>query len=322
MLKKPFRKVPESCPPPGKKYQSEIKPHSLSKNKFETTNDVAFELNRFDAAVNLAAQISKINLQNFVERLANFHTRHTFSPTLSRVSDWILQQFRNFGYSDVEPHFYFENNLQLSNIVCTKKSANPLAETIILGAHYDCVMQTSGNATARAPGANDNATGVAAVLETARILEKIDLSQTIKFVCFSGEEQGYLGAAAYAEHLKQSNIALRFLLNLDQIGCPSSTGKIIIERDTKSPPSGNNQASEDLAQTIAQFASTKLNIPFSFGSIELSDYMPFEERDYVVVGLYESGNYPAKHSDQDTPEKVDFDYLADMTKVSLGAMFA
>src|SRR5688572_24866817 len=82
-------------------------------------------------------------------------------------------------------------------------------------------MQDINQTNARAPGADDNASGVAAVLKIARILSKLDSGNNIQFVLFSGEEQGQWGSTAYVNYLQSNNTKLDLVINLDMIGYPA-----------------------------------------------------------------------------------------------------
>ena len=87
----------------------------------------------------------------------------------------------------------------LKNIVCEKPGSTN--NTIMISAHYDSRMEDINNSTAKAPGADDNASGVSALLEVARILSNVTLNHGIIFVLFSGEEQGKWGSTYYADYL-------------------------------------------------------------------------------------------------------------------------
>lgn len=289
----------------------------------KTSELVSAKANQFDKGVALANLVSRSNLEQSVRTLEIFHTRHTASPNRSQVTDWLVAQFRGFGYTNVNLDPFTAIGLNMNNVICVKPAQNSAAETIILCGHYDSIINSNPtNATLRAPGANDNATGIAVILETARLLAAEPLDRAVQFVCFSGEEQGFLGAEAYSAKVKQANISLRFLLNLDQIGFPSATKEVVIEHDKGNVLPNNDQSSKLLAQTLAQVAQTRLNIPIGTAGIERSDYMPFEARGYTVIGLYESGDYQHQHTNRDTSEKIDYDYLVNMSKITITAMFA
>ncbi|MGI0042931.1 MAG: M28 family metallopeptidase, partial [Nitrososphaeraceae archaeon] len=107
----------------------------------------------------------------------------------------------------------------LKNIACEKPGSTN--NTIIISAHYDSRMEDINNSTARAPGANDNASGVSALLEVARILSDVSLNHSIIFVLFSGEEQGKWGSTYYADYIDKTDVDLDLLINLDMVGFSS-----------------------------------------------------------------------------------------------------
>lgn len=299
---------------------------SVKKTPFVFTEkvlkSVAEKSDRFDTAITLAAEVSRQNLEASVQSLASFHTRHTKSPQAFEITNWIDEQFRSFEYTDCFLHSYDNNSLNLNNVICVKPGQDETAGTIILCGHFDSVIgQSPDNVNLRAPGANDNATGIAVILEVARLLVDVPLRHTIQFACFSGEEQGYLGSKAYAAKISSDDLKLRFLLNLDQIGFPAPNKAIVIEHDSGNTTTANDAGSRELAEMLAYLAQNRLNILTDSATIERSDYMPFESHGYKVIGLYESGNYMYAHTAQDTQEKVDYDYLANMCKAALTAMF-
>jgi hypothetical protein len=311
----------EFYPPPDKRQRPDIPRVSVTKAPDGRGSVSLDKTKALHDAIALTNLVSQSNLRASVETLAGFSTRHTLSRDFHQVTNWVVQQFRGLGYDDVALHSYKRDGASPNNVICVKPSSGGGSETVILCAHYDCIMQRHNDATAQAPGANDNATGVAVILEAARIFAQTDLKHTIRFVCFSGEEQGLWGSTAYAAHVRREGLDVKFVLNLDQVGFPAASREIIIEQDLGNTVAGNDQASQALANTLAQAVSDQLNIPVKLGPIYDSDYMPFEARGYVVIGLYESGeNYPGYHSDQDTPDKVDYDYLVDVAKSTVTAI--
>ncbi|WP_436946985.1 M28 family metallopeptidase [Streptomyces sp. SudanB52_2052] len=87
------------------------------------------------------------------------------------------------------------------------------------------------DAEARAPGADDNAGGVAAVIEIARLLAPVARTSTIRFVAFSGEEQGLWGSSAYADELRAAGAGVHRVVHLDMVGRPPADGSVTVERD-------------------------------------------------------------------------------------------
>lgn len=305
----------EVYPPPDKRVRPKA-PLAAAKIPARKATGSLFE--RYSAGV--VARVSPEAIRHNVDELTAFHTRHTRSVLIGAVAALVRDRFRQLGYTDIVLHDYVRDNLRLSNVVCTKKGEAISNELLLVCAHYDSRMENLENAVAPAPGADDNASGVAVLLETARVLACEASICDLQFVAFSGEEQGYWGSAAYAEQLKSGGIRLRGLLNLDQIGYPPPDRSITVERDIGNQVADNDVASEEFAQILAQAATNHTTLPVRFGPIYGSDYMPFEARGYVVVGAYANGNNPNYHSTSDVAETLDLDYMAEVTRLVVGSV--
>ncbi|MCP5018314.1 MAG: M28 family peptidase, partial [Ketobacter sp.] len=112
----------------------------------------------------IVSLVSQQNIQNWVNDLAAYHTRHTKSIYINQVATWLVNKFQSFNYNNVTLHQYSRDGYQLQNVVCTKPGVGNTGQVIILCGHYDCCMENLNDATARAPGADDNATGIAVML--------------------------------------------------------------------------------------------------------------------------------------------------------------
>src|SRR5215210_2272558 len=110
-------------------------------------------------------------LKQYLNSLSNIHTRHSKSPLLNDAGDWIMNELRSFGYKDTFYHSFkstIDNEeFELRNIVCKKKGIDE-KKMIIVCAHYDCIMDRKEDSVSRAPGANDNGSGISAIIEIAR----------------------------------------------------------------------------------------------------------------------------------------------------------
>jgi len=305
----------EVYPPPDKRVRPKV-PLVAAKTVVRKATGSLFET--YTAGV--AARVSREALRHNVDELTAFNTRHTRSALIGAVAALVQDRFRQLGYSDIFVHDYVRDNLMLSNVVCTKKGESISNEPLLICAHYDSRMENLEDAAALAPGADDNASGVAVLLEAARVLACEVLIRDVQFVAFSGEEQGYWGSTAYAEHLKAGGIRLRGLLNLDQIGYPPQDRSITVERDIGNQIADNDVASEQFAQILAQAAANHTTLPVRFGPIYGSDYMPFEARGYVVAGTYANGNNPNYHSTRDTTETLDLDYMVEVTRLVVASV--
>lgn len=276
-------------------------------------------------------EVSTENLKQYLNRLSDFHTRHSKSPMLNEAGNYILNELKGLGYSNTFYHFFkstIDNEeFELRNIVCEKKGIDD--KLIMVCAHYDCIMDNKEDSHSRAPGANDNGSGVSALVELARVLANNTLKHSIQFVFFSGEEQGLLGSKNYVNHIKESGIDLYGLINLDMIGNPFlAYNTVVIERDNNTDVRHNHVIENDaksieLGEIMRDMAST-VGLEFHLDSIYDSDYEPFEKKGYVVIGVYDGSADPIKnphyHSSSDLPENINWDYLTSVTKLVLAVV--
>jgi Zn-dependent M28 family amino/carboxypeptidase len=265
--------------------------------------------------------VSSSRLRATVEALAALPTRHTFSQHIHRAADLITAEFAAAGHDDVVKLPWIRNGHTADNVICTKSGTNGNSRVIILCAHYDCRMENLGNSTARAPGADDNASGVAAILEIARLLHGVDLTETVQFIAFSGEEQGLWGASAYADALQVAGVDVHRLINLDMVGRPLEDGSVVVESDMGNRVAENDAASQAFGAGMAQAAADYTDLPIKRGPIYASDYMPFEAKGHVVIGSYEGEGNPHYHATSDTPDTLNYDnYLTGITRFTLATV--
>ena len=276
-------------------------------------------------------RVSTDRLKQYLSSLSDFHTRHSKSPLLNDAGDWIMNELRSFGYKDTFYHSFkstIDNEeFELRNIVCKKKGIDE--KLIMVCAHYDCIMDRKEDSVSRAPGANDNGSGVSAIIEIARVLANENLKHSFQFVLFSGEEQGLLGSRNYAKYIKGHNIDLYRLINLDMIGYPFfAPNTVIIERDSNTDVK-HNQVRENDTESIEfgemmKDMTSAVGLQFHLDSIYDSDYEPFEAKGYVVIGAYDGAadsiKNPHYHSSSDLPENINWDYLTSVTKLVLTAV--
>ncbi len=263
-------------------------------------------------------------------KLTNFHTRHSKSTIIYEASDWILNELKGLGYVDVTYYRYNETidneEVDLRNIVCTKKGLD--GKVIMICAHYDCRMENLKDSISRAPGANDNASGVCAIMEIARVLFNEKLEHSLQFVLFAGEEQGLLGSKNYVRYIKDSGTNLYRLINLDMIGYPVlNPGTVILELDNNPDPrhnivKENDNKSIELGEVMKEMASYT-DLQFHLDSMYDSDYEPFEAEGYVVIGVYDGSadtHNPNYHSSSDLPSLIDWGYLTSVTKLVMATV--
>jgi len=288
-------------------------------------------------------QVNLDYLKETVHDLSSFHTRHTESENIDDVASWLMEKLQNICGGDVYTHNFTHtpngekddddvNSQQtqfrekkptyhLKNIVCEKPGSTN--NTIMISAHYDSRMEDSSNSTARAPGADDNASGVSALLEIARILSNVSLNNSIIFVLFPGEEQGKWGSTQYADYVEKADVDINLLINLDMVGfSPEETNDFLIEYDNGNVVQDNNKYSQAVANFIKGIAENHTDLNATLGLLGNSDYLPFEALGYIVIGLHDDGvtKNPNHHTMNDTPDLLDYEYLTSVTRLTLATI--
>ncbi|MDQ3838926.1 MAG: M20/M25/M40 family metallo-hydrolase [Thermoproteota archaeon] len=281
------------------------------------------------AIINL---VNSTKLEDWVNSLSSFHTRHTKSEYIESVAYWLFRELQNICEDEVHLHNFSQadqgTSYSLKNVVCNKEGSmvtekNNNNHLILISAHYDSRMQNINQTNARAPGADDNASGVAAVLELARILSRINLKNDIQFVLFSGEEQGQWGSKAYAQDLRANDTEVDMIMNLDMIGYPPrGLNQVVIEYDYGNKVRANDIFSLNAAQFIENIAQEYTNIQTSLRTLGKTDLIPFEAAGNIVVGLHDGGSElnPHYHNVSDTASTLDIEYLSSVTKLALAAI--
>ena len=270
------------------------------------------------AIVSLVSAVDAALLANSVKSLAHFPTRHSLSPHNVEAAKWLRDQFVALGYTDVALHDFTIGGVTRHNVVCTKHGSTNPTKYILVGAHYDSRMSDLSDITASAPGSDDNGSGSAALLELARVLKAVDTPCSIRFIAFSGEEQGLIGSTAYADSIHAVGLDVRLMINLDMIGFPEDAAHptIIVERDLGNAVAANDAASQADAGQMVVAAATYTSLKTKLGPIYDSDYMPFEHYGYVCVGAFDGADgQPFYHSTTDTPDKVNGAFHAEVVRL-------
>ncbi len=193
--------------------------------------NLAQPIARANADPEIAALAGRIDADRWfatVVDLASFD-RNSFSAGLGPAHDHVLARFATSGLA-ISSHTFVLNGqtactppqpqITLGNPIGFKTGRTAPGEWVVVGAHYDSRNTGRCDTTNPQPGANDNASGCAGVIELARVFSTVDTERSIVFVCFAGEEQGLVGSRRYVEGLQQSgDIArVRYMINLDMLG--------------------------------------------------------------------------------------------------------
>jgi len=162
----------------------------------------------------IVSQVSRPSYTNYIQTMQDFGTRYSYTTNCRNAELWAQGIFSSFGYtSELFPYVYSGNTW--NNVIGRKTGLLYPDSIYIFIAHLDSYSNTNPNSTA--PGAEDNASGSACVLEAARVLSGVDLNCTIEFILVTGEEQGLKGSQAYAQYCSSNNRNIAGVLNFDMI---------------------------------------------------------------------------------------------------------
>ena len=233
------------------------------------------------------------------EKLTSFGPRVSGSIEEGSAADYIESALTEFGYRVRRQAFRAPNGRIAANIVAVKPGSAPSSAIepppwAALGAHYDTVSGTVG--------ANDNASGVSVVLETARIMRQTALPYDLRFILFSSEENenpsrdSYAGSLKYVEDLSDADkIASLGYLNVDMVGWPDAGYSI-----------GSRRLGDRSLVELGVEMATERQLVFVVDrgySVRLSDHQSFEKAGMPVVS-FGAADYPYHHKPEDSLDKV------------------
>jgi aminopeptidase YwaD len=279
----------------------------------------AFQAQSFiQAYQNRANLVTQTNITTLLQEFGNLGVKTTGSAANTNALNWLKAKYQSYGYTAsqmVEDPFTFGSTSSKNLIITKTGTVYPNTYVIICG-HYDTIT---------GPGVSDNGSGTSIILEAARILKDVPTEYSIKFIHFSGEEQGLQGSAHYVNSVvfqnsvRQLNIKLVF--NLDQVGGKIGNSNVAINCESdQSGQTGNNAASLSVTQQLA--ACTTLYSPLQtvMSNAYSSDYMPFEAKGDIITGFYETVRSYNEHTVNDTFANVDPTYVFNVGKAAVGAL--
>jgi hypothetical protein len=244
-------------------------------------------------------------------------TRNSFqSEAISMATRYAYEQLADLGLA-VTYHPYGYSGYQWRNVVAEKHGLVSPDEITLLTAHVDSLP--SGPI---APGADDNGSGSVAVLMAARLLAPRYLARTVRFVLFTGEEQGLRGSAAYAADSKARGEQIKGVVNLDMTAYNSDEDPIIDLYAHTSVP-----ASLALTRLFSEVIGVYgLNLtPYRYSDewpINASDQWSFLQKGYpAFLAIEDMGDFtPHYHTVSDTLSTLDLDYYADTTRAAIATI--
>jgi len=174
----------------------------------------------------MIAQVSEQDLEKYIQDLQDFGTRYAYTTQCNESAQYIYDEFDKYEALEVESQYFVYNDHTMRNVVATLPGFNTTNNSIyIISAHYDSIVNYPFNPYESAPGADDDASGVAAVLETAKIFSKYRFESTVRFVTFSAEELGLFGSRYYAGQAKSNYDDIEGVIQFDMIGYTGSDDK-------------------------------------------------------------------------------------------------
>jgi Zn-dependent M28 family amino/carboxypeptidase len=250
---------------------------------------------------------------------------------LIKAAAFIENEFKEAGYEPVRQEYTAKRKV-FWNIVAEKKGEIRPDEIIILGAHYDTHKDS--------PGANDNGTGVAALLTAARLLKDVDISRTIRFAAFTNEESPFtrtrkMGSRVYAKQCKKNKENIKGMLCLETIGYKSNeTGSQRFSLFGKAFPRKGNfiafigakkykellERSKRSFELSSNVDTESKMVPIHFPGGWSSDHWSFWKKGYPAVMLTDTAplRYEHYHTSADSIDKINFDFLTDVTAGVIG----
>ncbi len=330
-------------------------------------------INRDPEIEKMIAEVSPDSLKYYINTLVAFGTRNTLSPQtddkrgIGAARKWVLKKFNDFAKNAkgrltaiIDTTTIQANgkridaSVLLGNVVATLNGTDPNDTRIfIISGHLDSRRSDVMDKTGDAPGADDDGSGIAAVLECARIMSKHSFPATIIFVAVSGEEQGLFGSTFMADKAKKENWNIEAVLNNDIIGSNNSNETNIIdntkvrvfsegipanttEKDIaviKSMGLENDGKSRQLARYIKEVGERyvdNLEVVMVYRTdrfLRGGDHLPYLKKGFTAVRITEMNeNFAHQHQDVrienniqygDLPQFIDYEYLRKNTALNL-----
>ncbi len=324
----------------------------------------------------MVKEVSSDSLRSYIQTMVNFGTRNTLSTQtntkrgIGAARLYVLDKFNEFAKNTngrmtttldtttLQPDKRrVDTTLLLGNVIATLKGTDPNDKRIfMISGHLDAMRTNVMDRIGDAPGANDDASGVAAVMECARIMSKRNFGATIIFMAVSGEEQGLLGSNYMATKARKENMQIEALLNNDIMGSNNSneTNNINntqvrvfseglpsyeLDKNAKNIRAlglENDGKSRQLARYVKEIGERyvdNLDIKLIYRNdrfLRGGDHTPFVENGFTAVRITEMNeNYTRQHQDVriengiqygDLIQFIDFEYLRKNTAMNLSTL--
>jgi len=324
----------------------------------------------------LVRDVSQSRLETTIRTLAGFGTRHSLSATddpkrgIGAARRWIKARLDacaaeagarlkvEFDEFVQEPSARVPKAVPMVNVVATLEGVDPVAKarTLVVSGHYDSMCSNVMNSECDAPGANDDASGTAVVMELACVFAKSRFPATLVFMAVAGEEQGLLGATHWAKVAHERGVNVEAMITNDIVGnAHDDTGRrdaSILRLFAEGVPADkqvseewqqrlatggeNDSAPRELARTIRDAALRyvpEMTVKIVYRRdryLRGGDHIPFLAEGFTAVRFTEAHeDFRHQHQDVrivdgvqfgDLPQFVDFDYLSRVARVNAAAL--
>ncbi|WP_343658382.1 M28 family peptidase [Chryseobacterium sp.] len=274
--------------------------------------------NFIQAYKNRADMVTQTNINTNLQEFAAFGIKKTGTVANNNALNWLKNKYLSYGYaaSDLSEDAFTYGGNTSKNLIITKTGTVYPNKYVIICGHYDTIV---------GPGVSDNGSGTSIILEAARILKDVPTEYSIKFIHFSGEEQGLVGSNHYVNNIAYQGgnqvLDIKLVLNIDQVGglIGNNNNKITCERDTGGVSSNNaasDIATQELMTCTGLYSPLQTNLSYAYSS----DYMPFEAKGYTITGFYEYLRSENEHTVNDTFANLDPVYVFNVGKAAVGAL--
>ncbi len=228
-----------------------------------------------DYVADIVSAVSEDTLKAVIQYLEDYGTRYSSTDNYDTACNWVESRFEYYGLEAGQQTFPM-SGYDCQNVIAELPGKTDSTKVYIICGHLD---STSGSPYSAAPGADDNASGSAAVLEAARILTGYEFDYTIRFICFGGEEQGLYGSSYYADEASAAGEDILGVINLDMVlYAPPGNDVLWVPYDTQSH--GLALAIEAICDTYVP--ALEVDIEYSPGST-YSDHSPFWNNGYAAI---------------------------------------
>jgi len=268
----------------------------------------AFKSREVDEALEqLASEISRDNLRDLVTHLQNFGTRYVYTQNCQAAADYIFNYFSSLS---LQPRFheFTYGGSRLKNVVVDIPGQTYPDQVVILCAHYDSISSARWT---QAPGADDNGSGTAAIMEAARVLSSRPHDFTVRLVAFTAEEIGLVGSRYYASTAEVTKDKVVAVINLDMIAYADALPE---DLDIITNEYSNWLAERAVNSTVVYgpVAARKIVAP----AFVYSDHASFWEVGLPAICAIEDEDVhnPYYHQTTDTVDTLNFDFFLSATR--------